>query len=195
VIPHEAQKGYDLLIVGIDKTRGPQGGFSAEITRITDGFDGPLAVAITGGKLASGNEPIRRILIPVNGTDVSRRAAETGFTLARASGSRVSALYVASGRSDGERRGRIRRGAAMRRNEEAVLKDIADLADRYDARLRTALRVDVAAEDAILKEADRGGYDLVVLGVTRRPGETLFLGNMAAAVLEHCNTAILFVAS
>jgi len=191
----EAQKGYDLLIVGIDKTRGPQGGFSAEITLITDGFDGPLAVAITGGKLGSGNEPIRRILIPVNGTDVSRRAAETGFTLARASGSRVSALYVASGRSDGERRGRIRRGAAMRRNEEAVLKDIADLADRYDARLRTALRVDVAAEDAILKEVDRGGYDLVVLGVTRRPGETLFLGNMAAAILEHCNTAILFVAS
>ena len=110
-------------------------------------------------------------------------------------GSRVSALYVASGRSDGERRGRIRRGAGMRRNEEAVLKDIAELADRYDARLRTALRVDVAAEDAILKEATRGGYDLIVLGVTRRPGETLFFGNMAAAVLERCDTAILFVAS
>ncbi len=194
-IADEAQKGYDLLIVGIEKTRGPQGGFSPEITRIADGFEGPLAVAITGGKLASGNEPIRRILIPVNGTDVSRRAAETGFTLARAAGSRVSALYVASGRSDGERRGRIRRGAAMRRNEEAVLKDIADLADRYDARLRTALRVDAVAEDAILKEAERGGYDLIVLGVTRRPGDTLFLGNMAAAVLERCNTAILFVAS
>ena len=93
------------------------------------------------------------------------------------------------------RRGRIRRGAAIRRNEEAVLKDIAELADRYDARVRTALRVDVAAEDAILKEAKRGGYDLIVLGVTRRPGETLFFGNMAAALLERCDTAILFVAS
>ena len=83
----------------------------------------------------------------------------------------------------------------MRRSEEAVLKDIAELADRYDARLRTALRVDAAAEDAILKEAERGGYDLIVLGVTRRPGETLFFGNTAAAVLERCDTAILFVAS
>ena len=32
-------------------------------------------------------------------------------------------------------------------------------------------------------------------GVSRRPGETLFFGNVAAAVLERCDTAILFVAS
>ncbi len=89
----------------------------------------------------------------------------------------------------------MRRGADTWRNEEAVLKDIAELADRYDVRLRTALRVDVAAEEAILREAKRGGYDLVLLGVTRRPGETLFFGAMAAAVLERCDTAILFVAS
>jgi Kef-type K+ transport system membrane component KefB/nucleotide-binding universal stress UspA family protein len=194
-VADEAQKGYDLLIVGIDKTRGPRGGFGPEITRIAEGFEGPLAVAIAGGRLASGSEPIGRILIPVNGTDVSRRAAETGLTLARSSGSRVSALYVASGRSDAAGRGRVRRGGATRRNEEAVLKDIAELADRYDAGVRTALRVDVVAEDAILKEAKRGGYDLIVLGVTRRPGETLFFGNMAAALLERCDTAILFVAS
>jgi nucleotide-binding universal stress UspA family protein len=61
--------------------------------------------------------------------------------------------------------------------------------------VRTALRVDVTAEEAILKEVKRGSYDLVVLGVTRRAGETLFFGNTAAAVLERCDTAILFVAS
>jgi len=134
--------------------------------------------------LAGGSEPIGRILVPVNGTDVSRRAAEVAFALARSGGSRVSALYVASGR--------VR---AMRRSEEAVLKDIVELADRYDARVRTALRVDTAAADAILEEATRGSYDLIVLGVARRAGETLFFGNTAAAVLERCDTAILFVAS
>jgi nucleotide-binding universal stress UspA family protein len=194
-VADEAQKGYDLVIVGIDKTRGPRGGFGPEITRIAEGFEGPLAVAIAGGRrLKSGGEPIGRILIPVNGSDVSRRAAEAGFALARTGDSRVSALDVASGRPNGGC-GRIRRGSVTRRNEEAVLKDIAELADRYNARVRTALRVDVAAEDAILKEAERGGYDLIVLGVTRRPGETLFFGNMAAALLERCDTAILFVAS
>jgi K+:H+ antiporter len=183
-VADEAQKGYDLLIVGIEKTRAAGGGFSAEVTHVVNGFDGPLAVALVGGRLANGNEPIRRILVPVNGTDVSRRAAETAFALARAGGSRVSVLYVASGRA-----------RAMRAGEEAVLKDIAELGDRYDARVRTALRVDVTAEEAILKEAKRGSYDLVVLGVNRRAGETLFFGNTAAAVLERCDTAILFVAS
>src|SRR6185437_8777393 len=100
-VADEAQKGYDLLIVGIQHTRTAHGGFSHEITRIVSGFDGPLAVALAGGRIATGNEPIGRILIPVNGSDVSRRAAEAGFALARAGGSRVSALYVASGRSDG----------------------------------------------------------------------------------------------
>jgi nucleotide-binding universal stress UspA family protein len=194
-IAEEAQKGYDLLIAGIANARGARGGFSPDITRIADGFEGPLAVALAGGDLAHGNEPIGRILVPVNGTDVSRRAAEVAFALARAGGSRVSALYVASGRSDGERRGRIRGGAGLRRNEEAVLKDIAELADRYDARIRTALRFDVAPEDAIVKAAERGGYDLIVLGVNRRPCETLFFGNTAAAVLERSHTAIVFVAS
>jgi Kef-type K+ transport system membrane component KefB/nucleotide-binding universal stress UspA family protein len=194
-IAEEAQKGYDLLIAGIANARGARGGFSPDITRIADGFEGPLAVALAGGDLAHGNEPIGRILVPVNGTDVSRRAAEVAFALARAGGSRVSALYVASGRSDGERRGRIRGGAGLRRNEEAVLKDIAELADRYDARIRTALRFDVAPEDAIVKAAERGGYDLIVVGVNRRPGETLFFGNIAAAVLERSHNAIVFVAS
>jgi Kef-type K+ transport system membrane component KefB/nucleotide-binding universal stress UspA family protein len=194
-VADEAQKGYDLLIVGVENARAPRGAFSPEITQVVNGFNGPLAVAIAGGRLVSGSEPIGRVLIPVNGTDVSRRAAETGFTLARTSGSRVTALYVAAGRTGTAGRGRARRGGGTRRNEEAVLKDVTELAERYGASVRTALRVDVDAEDAILKEAKRGSYDLIVLGVTRRPGETLFFGNMAAAVLERADTAILFLAS
>jgi nucleotide-binding universal stress UspA family protein len=75
-------------------------------------------------------------------------------------------------------------------------KEVVELADRYDIQVRTALRVDVAAEDAILREARRGAYDLIVLGVTRRPGDTLFFGNMAAAILESAYvSSVLFVAT
>jgi nucleotide-binding universal stress UspA family protein len=52
----------------------------------------------------------------------------------------------------------------------------------------------MAPDEAILREAGRG-YDLVVLGVSRRPGDMLFFGNSAAAVFERSPTSILFVAS
>ena len=40
----EARKGYDLMVIGIAKTRNPNGGFSTDLSLITKGFEGPLAV-------------------------------------------------------------------------------------------------------------------------------------------------------
>ena len=54
--------------------------------------------------------------------------------------------------------------------------------------------MNLAPADAIVREAKRG-YDLVVLGVSRRPGDTLFFGDTAASVLERSDTSNLFVAS
>jgi len=192
-VADEASKGYDLLVVGIADTRDAKGGFSEDLSVITRGFEGPLAVVDTRSRR---HEPVKdrhgRVLIPVNGTDVSRRAVEVGLTLARASDANVTALYVtraaASPATSSPRR------LVMRRNELGVLKDIAALAERYDVPLRNTTRADMAPDEAILREAGRG-YDLVVLGVSRRPGDMLFFGNTAAAVLERSPTSILFVAS
>jgi nucleotide-binding universal stress UspA family protein len=195
-VAKEARKGYGLLVVGIDKIRGPKGGFSKEVTRIAEGFDGPLAVVV-----ARGSHPARvferrsRILIPVNGTDVSSRAAEVALTLAHANNSQVTALFVTRSGASASRSRRPSRLSASRRNEEAVLKAIAELADRYEVNVRTAMRVNVAPDEAILKEAKRGRYDLIVLGVARRSGDTLFFGNTAAAVLDNSEISTLFVAS
>jgi K+:H+ antiporter len=194
-VAREAQKGYDLLVIGIGNTRAPEGGLTKEVTRIADGFEGALAVvAAHGPQIAQALQSRSKILVPVNGTEVSRRAVEIALVVARSNDAHVTALYVTSGRQDSQRK-RPRRGSATRRNEEAVLKEVTELADRYGAKVRTAMRVDVAAEDAILKEARHGKYDLTILGVTRRPGETLSFGNLAAAVLESSDMSILFVAS
>ena len=192
-IADEAGKGYDLLVVGIADTRDPKGGFSQDLSLITGEFDGPLVVVDTRSPR---HEPAKerhgRVLIPVNGTDVSRRAVEVGLTLARASDAHVTALYVT--RASASPATSPPRRLAMRRNESGVLKDIAALAERYDVPLRNTTRADIAPDQAILREAGRG-YDLVVLGVSRRPGDVLFFGNTAAAVLERSPTSIPFVAS
>jgi Kef-type K+ transport system membrane component KefB/nucleotide-binding universal stress UspA family protein len=193
-IAEEARKGYDFMVVGIAKTRNPNGGFSKDISLITNGFEGPLAVV-------DAHEPRRdrlprrygKILIPVNGTEVSRRAAEIGLTLARANDAQVTALFVTRANGGGKANSAARKRAA-RRNEQAILKDIGALGDRYDVDVRSTTLVNLAPADAIVREAKRG-YDLVVLGVSRRPGDTLFFGDTAASVLERSDTSNLFVAS
>jgi nucleotide-binding universal stress UspA family protein len=133
-----------------------------------------------------------KILVPVNGTEYSRRAAEIAFTVARASGALVTVLYVT--RPD-ETAGRDRGAAqAARRSNLAVVADIGALADRFDVSMRHSMREHAAPVEAILEETT-WSYDLVVLGANRRPGETLFFGNTAAAVFERCDTPILFVAT
>jgi nucleotide-binding universal stress UspA family protein len=129
----------------------------------------------------------------VNGTEVSRRAAEIGLTLARANDAQVTALFVtrANGRSKANSAARKR---ATRRNERAILKDIGALGDRYDVDVRSTTLTNLTPGEAIIREAKRG-YDLVVLGVSRRPGDTLFFGDTAASVLERSDTSNLFVAS
>jgi nucleotide-binding universal stress UspA family protein len=194
-IAGEARKGYDLLVVGIAKIRNPKGGFSKDISELTKGFEGPLAVIDTHEPRRRHKAPQhRKILIPVTGSEVSRRAAEIGMALARGSDAEVTALYVTrSNGSSGNGKSTTRK-RALRRNEQAVLKDIGALGDRYEVNVRSTTRVNVAPDQAILKEAQRG-YDLIVLGVSRRPGETLFFGNTATSVLDRSATSNLFIAS
>jgi Kef-type K+ transport system membrane component KefB/nucleotide-binding universal stress UspA family protein len=195
LIAGEARKGYDLMVVGIAATRNPKGGFSKDISVITKGFDGPLAVVdFRETRRDQPPDKYGKILTPVNGTEVSRRAAEIALTLARANDARVTALYVTRSAGPGAGRKSAPRRRAVRRGEQAVLKDISTLAERYEVDLQTATRVNLAPDEAILREAKRG-YDLIVLGVSRRPGDSLFFGNTAAAVLDHSDTSNLFVAS
>jgi Kef-type K+ transport system membrane component KefB/nucleotide-binding universal stress UspA family protein len=192
-IAEEARKGYDFMVVGIAKTRNPSGGFSKDISLITKGFEGPLAVVDVHESRR--DRPPRRygkILIPVNGTEVSRRAAEIGLTLARANDAQVTALFVT--RTSGGKANSAARKRATRRNERAILKDIGALGDRYDVDVRSTTLTNLTPGEAIIREAKRG-YDLVVLGVSRRPSETLFFGDTAASVLERSDTSNLFVAS
>jgi Kef-type K+ transport system membrane component KefB/nucleotide-binding universal stress UspA family protein len=193
-IAGEARKGYDFLVVGIAKTRNPKGGFSKDVSLIAERFDGPLAVVDshhTRLDLPTGRHG--RILIPVNGTEVSRRAVEVGLALARATEAEITALYVTRANGHGGRKNASRK-RVTRRNERAVLTDIGALADRYEVKLHSTTRANMAPDKAILQESKRG-YDLIVLGVSRRPGDALFFGNTATAVLDRSEVSNLFVAS
>jgi Kef-type K+ transport system membrane component KefB/nucleotide-binding universal stress UspA family protein len=180
-----SRKGFDFLFVGIADARDPTGEFSRRVTELVNGFEGPLGVLVPPDRANHEPQP-GSILVPVNGTDVSRRAAEVAFVLASAGQMNVSALYVSPST--------VRRGQRVRRSEEAVLKDTSLLAARYRVRLATQIESHDLTDAPILKEALKR-HDLIVMGVSRRAGDGLFFGNTASALLKKWRGAILFVAS
>jgi Kef-type K+ transport system membrane component KefB/nucleotide-binding universal stress UspA family protein len=192
-VAKEAKKGYDLLVVGLDKTRGKGGSFDAGVSRIASAFEGPLAImAGNGDHLSEPQRSPSHILVPVTGNQVSRRAAELAMAIAGACDCPVTALYVAT---SGANHGHKRRNIRPRRQEQAIMKDIVEMAEHYDVTARTAVRSDLAPREAILGEVEKEAHDLIVMGVSRRPGDKLFFGDTAAAVLENSPASIVFLAS
>ena len=191
-IAEEAEKGYDIFIIGLEKTSTPSSEFDKGVTNLAKGFDGPLIISAVRDDLEEKPEDKLSILVPVNGTEPSRRAAEVAITLARATKAPVTVLYVAV--RTATRRG-MRRGIRTRRHEEAILKDIVTIADGYNMSIRTAVVAERAADEAILSELERRNHNLVVMGVGRRPGDKLFFGDTASALLEKSDRSLLFVAS
>jgi Kef-type K+ transport system membrane component KefB/nucleotide-binding universal stress UspA family protein len=195
-VAREIQKGYGLLVLGIAKTEASEGGFHEEIARIAATFEGPLAVVVSRGpQVDLALEGPLNILVPVRGNKVSRRAAEVALSIAKMNNSPMTALYVLGTVGLGAAQRRLQRPTRTHHYEEAVLKEIVELADREGRSIRTALRLDVSPEDAILRQARLGGYNLIVLGVGRPAGETLFFGKVAAAILENSDCSIVFISS
>jgi K+:H+ antiporter len=189
----ESEKGFDLLLLGLDRMIGANGAFSSTVNRIAQSFQGPLALAMAGeGQDAVVDREGFTILVPVNGTEAARHGAEFAFALSPAENTRVTALHVANRRAgDGRRQ---RSSAAGNRNRKAVLLDVTELGVRYGFRaIETASHMDIAPDAAILAEAKRIDADLIVIGATRRVGDDLFLGETVANVLQEWKGAIILV--
>jgi Kef-type K+ transport system membrane component KefB/nucleotide-binding universal stress UspA family protein len=197
-VAQEAKKGYDLLVIGIEPL-AESGIFNERIGPITAAFKGPFAiVAARGGQRRVGTRRSLDILVPVTGTGYSRRGAEVAIALARADYGSVTVLYVAGpGRPSGRRSWRGRLGAAwpIGTDEEAILREIVMLGDRMGVSVRTAVRADTAAEEAILRELRAGRHNLIVMGVSPRAGASLSFGAIPAAILAKSDRSILFVSS
>ncbi len=195
-IQREATKGYDLLLVGIERMHSADGVFSKSVDKAAGGFGGPLALAMSGDNSETNEAKGWNILIPVNGTEASRRGAEIAFALAPPKESRIVALHVADRRATNGVPHSRRRSRGRRRTEKAVLDDITALASRYGFdRIETSVHTDVSPDDAILNEAKMSGCDLIVIGTNKRVGDTLYLGQTVEHVMKEWKGAAVLVAT
>jgi len=186
-IAQEARRGYDLLVVGIANVADPDGGFHEDLSRLVGKFQGSVAVVATRGTFE--HDPgakIERVLTPVTGNENSRRGAEIAVTLAGAAHARISALSVTSPEE--------RRQHQFRRETKAVAEEIRRIAKQLGTKVRMIIRAERGTEDAILHTIERGRFDLVVMGASRRPGDALSFGSVANALIRKAPCSLVIVA-
>lgn len=191
-IADEARKGFDLVVVGVDRVAVTKDRFDRKIEDIAAKFDGPLAIVAAKGKHLKLPMPdALNILVPVSGSGVSKRGEEIAVALTQAGSGSLRVIYVATTRDKGAQRG-VSRSLSQ---EAGILKDASDLAARYDVDITTTLRVNRAPEAAILREIDTTDVDLVVMGVDRIQADHLSFGGVADAVLRQSKVSVLLVSS
>jgi len=186
-IAEESRKGYSLLLIGIERPVSPTGGFRKAVEEVATGFDGPLGLLAGSSDRYPELTRFSTVLVPVNGTDVSRQAVDFALALARPRGARIRVLHVSRNAKD-------RAASFFHRREEAVLRDLTELAERYGVRIETSVRASGRPDSEIVREAGRG-VAMVVMGVTQHHGEGLFFGDTAAAVLASCPVPLVLIAS
>src|SRR6185437_2511626 len=133
------------------------------------------------------------ILVPVNGTEVSRRGLEMALAMASAEDTTITALLVAERKTETPSR-KTPRMTARRKAEKAILDDVRALAKRYGHEVKPAVHMEGSPDEAIFEEAKKMKASLIVIGASRRVGDTLYFGKTVGALLEKWKGAIVVVA-
>jgi Kef-type K+ transport system membrane component KefB/nucleotide-binding universal stress UspA family protein len=196
-IAEEAKKGYGLLVIGREPV-SQHTQFDPQITRSASAFQGPVAIVSARGKHRDhGSYAPLNILVPITGTPVSRRGAELAVALAEGSKGRVAALHVGGASPEQHHQWSSRFGAALApdRVANAAIRDVVELGRSYGVDVRGIARSRRAAQDVIRREIEYGGFNLLVIGVSPRPDEQLFFGEVAAALLDTARCSIVFLST
>ena len=135
-----------------------------------------------------------RILIPTDGSDEARKAAEHGIELAGALGGTVHALYVMDLPG-------VPRALSLRDDEEAVRErygqygervtgDVRDMATEAGVECVTAIRSGTPHEEIVKYAADEG-VDVIVMGTGYQGRFGALLGTIAEKVVRTATVPVI----
>ena len=189
-ILEEAKKGYDLVVIGAS-SRGPAVGDVVEA--VVEGAPCHVAIVRAGPEGA-----FRRVLVPIDGSTVSRVAAELAVRYAESVGAALTLAITT------ERRPQVAdyvdRAVERPLFEAAAATPEADL-ERVSSVFRaSALKPDILhleydpTHSALADEVASGRFDLIVLGAENRAIQhRLFFGYENERLLESTNVAVAIV--
>lgn len=186
VILDEAQKNYDLLVLG-----GPEGASGARhlFSRTVDSLVrlSPVTTMVVQARGVSEDWSPKKILVPTNGSLASRNAAQLAFLLCSSEDETVGFLNVLEKDVRRNWRDEIYDENFKRQMETSlrIVEELRELAETMGVKATVAAEVGTEPETTIVEIAARDHFDLIILGTDVRPAsERLFLGPRVETILK-----------
>ena len=141
----------------------------------------------------------KHILVPIDGSPTSQLAVEKAISLAKAFGSKVTAMFVIdpypfTGVGTDFAYGQAEYLSAASAEANAAIKSAKAIFTAADVAVETAIVESNNAWRGIVQKAESSQSDLIVIGSHGRSGlEKLVLGSVTQAVLSHTELPVLVV--
>lgn len=148
---------------------------------------------VTG--LSSSKKGFARILVAVDGSEVSMRAAEQAVRIARQDGAQLHALHVVRVPAFEVPGGLANYFENARKDARKWMKDVEAIATAHGIGVKTEVVVGAySVVDAILGYAETVGADLIVTGTRgQTPSRRMLLGSVADGLVEFASCAVLVI--
>lgn len=190
----EARNDYDLIILGAS-----EGGTSSEVlfTPLVDSLMRTVpcpAMLVRGTRLQEDWTP-KRILVPSNGSQASRRAAELAFALAVEGDELVTVLQVVEKNASDFQ---FDPSGVLVERQKSVAHDnvnkLTELGEMKNVQTVSDVRVGSEPETVILEVAAQQQIDLIILGTNVGVGsERLYLGPRVERILSNAPCPVIVI--
>ncbi|HXR25530.1 MAG TPA: cation:proton antiporter [Candidatus Binataceae bacterium] len=187
-IVKESERGYDAIFAGASPIEGDYALGGEVLRELVDRVQVPVIIVRNVGA----SLPLRKILAPTTGAPFSRLGATLAMLYANATGAQMTALYVKEGPTLQLRDFYRRRVTPA--DGAPIAEELRQLGEQIGVKLETRIESGAKPENSILSAAEKGGFDLLVMGVMFRPSERrLYLGPKVEYVLRNARCAFAVV--
>jgi Kef-type K+ transport system membrane component KefB/nucleotide-binding universal stress UspA family protein len=185
----ESERGYDAIFAGASRVAEGQPLGGKLLRELISKVQAPVIIARSSENSAV---PMRRVLAPTTGAPFSRLGATIAMLYAHSTHAELTTLYVREVPLVSLRGIYLRVGPRTQSVE--MHDDLKAYADEFEVSIDTQITTGNKPENAILATAEKGKFDLLVMGVLFRPSEQhLFFGPKVEHVLRNADCAVAVV--
>lgn len=183
----EAKKDYDLLVMGATEKSGTgRYLFNPVVDFIVRVAPCPTMVVQAEADVVGKDWSPRRILVPTNGSQAAKNAAELAFFIAKSDNNKeVTALNVITNEATPvyKRRNQTTQNKIIFAN--GMVNELKDLGEAFGVKTRAMVRVGGSPESLIQDVSENKPMDLIIVGTNVRPGsDRLYLGPRVENILQ-----------